>query len=143
MPTPSARGDVAVVEWPASLRVCAAASGSHVRAFRRHLARWLGGDHLEPDVVDDLVLAASEALENCCDHAYAGGPSGGTMCLTARAVDDTLVITVADDGHWRAAGQEPGHRGRGLEMMRALVDEVEVSAGPDGTQLVLTHHVTR
>ena len=134
-------GDAAVAQWPDPLRVSAAAHGSQVRVVRRRLSRWLQGDHLDPDVVDDLVMAASEALENCCDHAFHGASAGGTMTLTAHTADATLVITVADDGCWQEAPTEPGVRGRGLAMMRELVDDVVIESGPQGTHLALTHHL--
>lgn len=63
------------------------AHGSQVRVLRRHLAYWLEGDHLDAEAVDDLVMAASEALENCCDHAFTGASAVGTMTLTARPCD--------------------------------------------------------
>lgn len=134
-------GDSDVARWPDPLRVRAAAHGSQVRVVRGRLSQWLDGDHLDPDLVDDLVMAASEALENCCDHAFTGAAAGGTMTLTACTSDAALVITVADDGLWRKAPAEPGNRGRGLAMMRELVDDVAIESGPRGTHLALTHHL--
>jgi anti-sigma regulatory factor (Ser/Thr protein kinase) len=141
MPKSESLGDADVAQWPDPLRIRTAAHGSQVRVVRRRLSRWLHGDHLDTDLVDDLVLAASEALENCCDHAYTGASAGGTMTLTAQASDATLTITVTDDGCWQEAPAEPGVRGRGLAMMRELVDDVAVESGPQGTQLALTHHL--
>ena len=141
MPNPDAQGAAAVARWPDTLQVSASAQGSHVRLLRRRLTQWLGGDDLDADVIEDLVLAASEALENCCDHAYSGGPGAGTMTLTASQAHDRLVITVADDGSWQLEGAETGHRGRGLTMMRQLVDDVAIEAGPGGTSLALTRYV--
>ncbi|MDD7921774.1 ATP-binding protein [Actinomycetospora callitridis] len=141
MPNPDAHGAAAVPRWPDTLQVSTSAQGSHVRLLRRRLAQWLGGDDLDADVIEDLVLAASEALENCCDHAFSGGHGAGTMTLTASQAHDRLVITVADDGSWQLEGAETGHRGRGLTMMRQLVDDVAIEAGPGGTSLALTRYV--
>lgn len=140
MPSSESLGDADVAQWPDPLRISAPADGGQVRVVRRRLSRWLHSDHLDPDVADDLVMAASEALENCCDHAFTGSPAGGTMTLTAQASDATLIITIADDGCWQEAPTEPGIRGRGLAMMRELVDDVAIESGPQGTQLALTHH---
>ena len=140
MPMSESLGDADVAQWPDPLWISAPADGSQVRVVRRRLSRWLHSDHLDPDVADDLVMAASEALENCCDHAFTGAPAGGTMTLTAQASDATLTITVADDGRWQEAPAEPGIRGRGLAMMRELVDDVAIESGPQGTELALTHH---
>jgi anti-sigma regulatory factor (Ser/Thr protein kinase) len=124
-------GEGAGAQWPEPLRVSAAAEGSRVRLLRRRLAQWLRGHHLDEDVVEDLVLAASEALENCCDHAFEQSSSAGTMSLSARLVGEALVITVADDGCWQQATAGPSQRGRGLALMRELVDEVVIETGPD------------
>jgi len=141
MPNPDALGAAAVTRWPDTLQLSTSARGSHVRLLRRRLTQWLGGDDLDADVIEDLVMAASEALENCCDHAYSGGHGAGTMTLTASQADDRLVITVADDGSWQLEGAETGHRGRGLTMMRELVDDVAIEVGPGGTSLALTRYV--
>ena len=145
MPTPGT-GDTDVARWPDPLRVRVPADSGNVRLLRRRLTQWLGDDHLDDhldeDVVDDLVMAASEALENCCDHAYADR-AAGVMSLCARIADGALVISIADDGVWLDPPLDPGDRGRGLGMMRALADDVDVRAGPDGTLVALTRYVDR
>ncbi|GAA4890163.1 ATP-binding protein [Actinomycetospora straminea] len=141
MTTPDPATDDDVAPWPEPFRVSVPARADHVRALRRRLAAWLGGDHLDADLIDDVVMATSEALENCCDHAYASASSVGTMTLTARALDDALVVTVVDDGTWQTPGRETTGRGRGLAMMRQLVDDVAVESGPAGTELALTRYL--
>jgi anti-sigma regulatory factor (Ser/Thr protein kinase) len=42
-----------------------------------------------------------------------------------------VQLTIADTGGWRE--QRDSDRGRGLELIRALMDEVEVSPGEGGT----------
>ncbi|MHC1558956.1 ATP-binding protein [Actinomycetospora sp. C-140] len=141
MPTPRT-GDTDVAHWPDPLWVRTPADNGNVRLLRRRLTEWLAGDHLDEDVVDDLVMAASEALENCCDHAFVDREAG-VMTLGAHIVDGALVITIVDDGVWQDPPTDPGDRGRGLGMMRALADDVDVRAGPDGTLVALTRHVDR
>ena len=130
-------------QWPEPLDVSTVARASQVRVVRRRLTTWLHGDHLDEDAVDDLVMAASEALENCCDHAYGSGSSPGTMRLAARTLDDGtpgVLVLVEDGGRWQPDEQDPGHRGRGLAMMRTLVDDVTVETGPAGTRIELTRY---
>jgi anti-sigma regulatory factor (Ser/Thr protein kinase) len=56
--------------------------------------------------------------------------------LEARMEDDSVVITVRDRGSWREP--RPGtHRGRGLGIMRATMDSVDVRSTDDGTEVVL------
>ena len=47
------------------------------------------------------------------------------MRVHAHAGDDSLVVTVEDDGKWKPA-QRRDERGRGLPLMRALMDGVEI-----------------
>jgi anti-sigma regulatory factor (Ser/Thr protein kinase) len=46
---------------------------------------------------------------------------------------------VSDDGRWRAS--HPYGRGRGLAIMRALVDDVEVDRGENGTTVTLIKRI--
>ena len=46
-----------------------------------------------------------------------------------------VVITIRDYGAWRAPRE--GDHGRGLSLMRALMDTVEVSPTPEGTTVRL------
>ncbi|MCD2195361.1 ATP-binding protein [Actinomycetospora endophytica] len=133
--------DVDVAPWPAPLRLRTPALSSHVRGLRRRLSRWLPVDHFDVGVVEDLVAAVSEALENCCDHAFADAAASGTMTLSARTLDECLRVSVVDDGVWQIPDTGPTTRGRGIAMIRALIDDVVISSGLEGTQVDLTHHV--
>lgn len=112
-----------------------------VGVLRRALQRWLEGTVDDEDVVDDLTLAASEALENAADHAFSGRPGPGTMTVPARAEGvgphSTVVVTVTDDGSWRTADADRGHRGRGLSMIAQLTDDHSVTSTPGGTTVSL------
>lgn len=125
--------------WPAPWWVRVPATAPQVGRLRRHLRSWLADDHLDPDTSDDLVLAVSEALENCCDHAYPADVATRPMTLTATEIAGRLVITVEDEGRWQPPDTGPSSRGRGLDLIRQLVDEVEIVGGPQGTHLTLTH----
>lgn len=134
-----------------ALDLVAEAGPPRVGAFRRVLRRWLGealearqtaagaspvlDDDLE-DLADDLVLAASEALENVVDHAFADVSEPGSMTLRADLADDVVTIVVSDDGSWRDPTTGPTSRGRGLTLMESLTD-VEVVHGPTGTTVTM------
>jgi PAS domain S-box-containing protein len=104
-----------------------------LRAFRGTLRRWLAAGGAERDVVHDVTMAANEALQNAIEHGHA---------LTRRAVDVVLdrtdgavMVTVTDHGRWREPRATT--RGRGLPLMRALMDSVEVQPGAQGTTVTL------
>ena len=63
------------------------------------------------------------------EHAY--GFEEATFKLNAVRADGEVSITVSDTGGWREPRKTD--RGRGLELMRALMDEVELEAGNAGT----------
>ena len=50
----------------------------------------------------------------------------------ARAADGSVDVEVIDTGTWRPPPADRGFRGRGLELISALAQDVEVTHGPDG-----------
>ncbi|HSK61318.1 MAG TPA: ATP-binding protein [Actinomycetospora sp.] len=133
-----------MAEVDEALHLVVPATPEHVGRLRRAVRRWLRsvlGDEDE-DAVDNLTLAASEALENAAEHAYAGHDEVGTMTLSARrddTADRAVVITVSDTGRWRAPADSTGYRGRGLALIGELTDTHEVQPGPAGTTVTFRH----
>ena len=93
---------------------------------------------LEDEEVADLKLAVTEAVANAVRHAYPEDSAGRvTVELTAAA--GRLEIAVSDQGRGlrdaevlQADGRGRGESGMGLSIIRAIADEVDVGAGPDG-----------
>ncbi|PVZ08160.1 ATP-binding protein [Actinomycetospora cinnamomea] len=121
----------------------AGGTASSVGVLRRALRRWLVGVLDDEDAIDDLTLAASEALENAADHAFVGRGSPGTITVSAEVEHGSearaVVVTVADDGCWRPPSADPGHRGRGLAMIARLAGAHCLVPGRDGTSITLRH----
>ena len=122
---------------PERLRLQFAAAGQELAPARRELRRWLLTTGLDERGRDDVLLAAGEACANAVEHAYDGG--AGTVELVAGVDGDTIDLVVTDHGHWREP--RPSTRGRGLGIMRRLVDEVDVATGEDGTRVHLRRRV--
>jgi len=97
--------------------------------MRSMLRRWLshaGAGELE---IAEIVTACGEAATNAIEHA---GVSGGTRFEVSGGRDGREVeIAVRDQGSWRE--QRPGDHGRGLDLMRTLMDTVAVDPTPEGT----------
>ena len=133
-----------MAEVDEALHLVVPATPEHVGRLRRAVRRWLRsvlGDEDE-DAVDNLTLAASEALENAAEHAYARHDEVGTMTLSARrddTADRAVVITVSDTGRWRAPADSTGYRGRGLALIGELTGAHEVQPGPAGTTVTFRH----
>jgi anti-sigma regulatory factor (Ser/Thr protein kinase) len=101
--------------------------------MRQELRGFLDDTAWPADVVEDLVLAASEAANNAVEHAQP--PTEPFFDVCAAVDDDAVTIVVRDHGAWRQP-TSPSVRGRGLAMMRALADTT-VTAGPHGTTVTI------
>lgn len=98
-------------------------------SMRALLRRWLRhADATEEDVAE-ILAATGEAAANAIEHS---GKGGGGPFEVAGAVDGgEVAITVRDSGSWREKRSEG--RGRGLVMMRQLMDAVDVTPSATGT----------
>ncbi|MGY1653204.1 SpoIIE family protein phosphatase [Geodermatophilus sp. SYSU D01119] len=127
--------DVAVIAvrvTPAPLHETLPADPARLRGVRRTVTAWARAAGLSEDSVDDLQLALGEALANAVEHAYAGNGGGGRCeYRLERTADGSVDVCVRDEGVWRPAPADRGHRGRGLELISALATDVEVARTPD------------
>ncbi|HEY0816196.1 MAG TPA: SpoIIE family protein phosphatase, partial [Pseudonocardia sp.] len=132
--------DVALVVvrlMPAPLAVTLPAAPESLRALRRSIAAWAGTAGLPEAVVDDLQLAVGEAAANAAEHAYpAAGEDATFDCALRRIASGDIDVRVRDRGHWRPARPDPGFRGRGLQVIRALGRDVRLRADPGGTEVL-------
>jgi anti-sigma regulatory factor (Ser/Thr protein kinase) len=127
----SAIADELDLQFPADPKVLA--------EIRRILRRWLRYQGVGDSQTQEITLAVSEACTNAIEHAYSPAPAQFT--LTARAEADDLLFVVTDAGSWRAP--RGTDRGRGLTIIRAAMDEVEVNASDTGTEIVMRRKLSR
>jgi anti-sigma regulatory factor (Ser/Thr protein kinase) len=113
------------VEFPATPEALAS-----MRAVLRRWLRHLGSNEQQ---IAEVATACGEAATNAIEHAGAGG--GAQFEVGGRLDGREIVITIRDYGAWRAPRE--GDQGRGLSLMRALMDTVEVSPTPEGTTVRL------
>jgi serine/threonine-protein kinase RsbW len=116
-----------------------------VRASADELGRAIG---LPPERVEDLKLAVSEAVNNAIDH--------GNQRQSAKLVEvifaldsEKLEVRIRDEGDGvervdfsRKIVEEQNldegmHRGFGMYLISALVDDYEVSSSQHGTVMTL------
>jgi len=89
--------------------------------------------------VSDIVLAVGEACSNAVEH---GHTPGGFLTISCSFEAGVLSIEIADGGAGfdeRAAidtGDWVG-RGRGIRIMRALMDAISHRSTPSGTTVVM------
>lgn len=109
------------------------ASPEQLGAARAVLREWLETIGATNSEVSEILLAANEACMNVIEHAYENGT--GTFTLEGHLDEQTVVLIVRDAGRWsevRARG-----RGRGLKLMEAMMDSVQLSFSSEGTIVVL------
>ena len=110
---------------------------SALPAARHQLSAFLRGLGLERDVVDSILLCVQEACKNAV--RFSGSPRGIDVCVT---LEEGVVHTVVRDygGGFdvsRQTNEAPDpfrDSGRGLFLIRALMDQVEI-LGSSGTEV--------
>jgi anti-sigma regulatory factor (Ser/Thr protein kinase) len=103
---------------------------------RHFLQDWLVRVPIEPAEAADLLLVATELAANAVHHASA---QPGSILMRASVSGPDIVVELEDDGGHPVTLPDPtddlpeplAERGRGLFLVRALVDELdsEVTAG--------------
>jgi anti-sigma regulatory factor (Ser/Thr protein kinase)/putative methionine-R-sulfoxide reductase with GAF domain len=144
VPAGSLRDDVAIVaiqnrEIDSELDLRLPADPKILAEIRLLLRRWLRHYGANDSQTLEITLAVSEACTNAVEHAYSPAPAEFT--LTARADRGLLTFVVTDVGQWREPrGQD---RGRGLTIIRAAMDDVEVDSSETGTAIVMRRRIAR
>ena len=83
------------------------------------------------------MLVVNEATTNCVEHAYRE-MDAGLMRVEATLQRGEICVSVRDFGTWKTPDPQPRTRGRGLPMMRAVSEHVEVNSSPSGTTVEMT-----
>jgi serine/threonine-protein kinase RsbW len=115
-----------------------------VPVVRKVLGEALGVLGVERDCLDDVELVISEACTNVLDHA---GPHDEYVVLVG--IDGTdCTIEVCDEGREFSAPptvdagtliDPDAEHGRGVQLMRALVDDLDFTASDDRGTVVRLH----
>ncbi|MEU8217162.1 SpoIIE family protein phosphatase [Micromonospora taraxaci] len=129
--------DVAVLLYrhPGPLELDFAAESTGLAPVRTALRSWLERCGLNPTNAYNVLVAAGEACANAIEHGHRDNP-GGRIRLRATATADGLHLSVTDSGHWKTPQPDAStHRGRGLLLMRALMDAITVTPSATGTTI--------
>jgi anti-sigma regulatory factor (Ser/Thr protein kinase) len=100
--------------------------------LRATLRRWLlraGASEIE---AYEILTACGEACTNAIRHA--SGPMRTEFEVEAAIVEGGVEIRVRDQGSWRERRRNDVG-GRGLPIIEAYVDEMEITPSPSGTEV--------
>ena len=117
---------------PRTMDIHLVSGDTSLRHAREALRLWLTGAEIGEMEAHDVVLAAWEAIANATEHSL----SVTGFRLQAKLAEDAVRVIVEDNGTWLTPSARPD-RGRGLQLMRALMSSVEVEPGPRGTRVTL------
>lgn len=106
--------------------------------LRNTLGRWLGAAGANENELFDITLSASEAATNAIEHAY--GAREANFTIRCEHDDQQVTITVRDIGRWRTTRPQTG--GRGLEIIRSLLDDVTIDSDQHGTVVTMTKRLS-
>jgi anti-sigma regulatory factor (Ser/Thr protein kinase)/GAF domain-containing protein len=144
VPDEGLRDDAAVVTLqnstvPADLHLRLPAQPKTLAHVRRVLRRWLLDRGADEADVAEVTIAVSEACANAIEHAYSPGPAIFELDATSR--DGEITVAVRDQGRWRAP--RGSNRGRGLSIMIAAMDDVQIERTEAGTEVVMRRRLRR
>ncbi len=123
-----------------------------VEGFLTELARELG---LDEDLTGDLIIAGTEAVNNAIYHGNRLQRELPVRVLARlKQLDDVseLSLSISDRGHDRFAEEHPAgesdlpesllaESGRGMLIIRHLMDEVQVNHDESGTHVLLVKRI--
>ncbi len=136
--------DVAMLLYrqPAPLWLEFAADASNLASSRNTLRGWLTRAGIDSDQIQDVLVATGEAVANAIEHGHRDR-SAGTVSLRATAIVDRLQVTVTDSGAWKTPSQVADFsRGRGIDLMRILMEDCSIRSTEAGTTVSLCAKIT-
>jgi serine phosphatase RsbU (regulator of sigma subunit)/anti-sigma regulatory factor (Ser/Thr protein kinase)/transcriptional regulator with GAF, ATPase, and Fis domain len=123
---------------PAPLELEFPAHVSHLAPTRTALRSWLASARVDPARAMDVLVAAGEAVANAIEHGHRRTPEG-RICLRATTMVDRVQLTITDTGSWKPPGAVPDpRRGRGITLMRQLMQDVTIDHDAAGTTVHLS-----
>jgi serine/threonine-protein kinase RsbW len=107
------------------------ADAVRIADLRQDLRGWLASHGVDEETRQAVLLACSEAVANAIEHGYRGDTSG-IVVVSATMSSDAVEVRVSDQGSWRPATTDVA-RGRGLQLIRQVMDQVVIEKGAGTT----------
>jgi PAS domain S-box-containing protein len=132
--------DVAIVVYRrpnTPFRIENDATANQLADIRHRLTTWLRAGGVPDPLVSDIVLAVNEACTNSVEHAYRGYDPGKILA-EAEIENSEVRARVVDSGSWKTPAADRSTGGRGLPLIRAVSDRVELDCTPAGTTVEMS-----
>jgi anti-sigma regulatory factor (Ser/Thr protein kinase) len=108
------------------------ADPARLAGLRQVLQEWLASAGVPPAAAGQVIVSVSEACANAIEHAY-DSDSAREVDVTARLDERRVEIVIADSSTWKPSQAARTDRGRGLALMRAFMNVVDVDPSPAGS----------
>jgi serine/threonine-protein kinase RsbW len=124
-----------------SLSLCLPRDAISVPVIRHLVRNALDEVGVLPDISDDIEIALTEACANVLRHAGPGDAYTVSVTIGAHKCELRVVDIGHGFDHSSVATEDlvdslSAERGRGLGLMKALVDEIELVSAPEEGTLV-------
>jgi PAS domain S-box-containing protein len=116
------------------------AAAGQLSGVRHQFAAWMRAAAIPEETISDIILAVNEAAANSIEHAYRGHQPG-IVRIEAENDGARVHVRIIDNGSWKPASAGPGARGRGLLLIRAVSDWLEMDCTPTGTAVNMSFHL--
>jgi anti-sigma regulatory factor (Ser/Thr protein kinase) len=110
---------------------------SSVAPMRSRAAAFARAAGASEELAHAVALAVSETVSNVVIHAYVGREPRSVR-VRCRGDGDRVIVEVIDEGVGVEARRDSPGVGRGLALVGALVDALEVASGPGGPGTIVT-----
>jgi len=119
-----------------------------VTEFTENIGEQLG---LSEDVIDDISIAVSEAVNNAIKHGNKNNESKAIE-ISYKIEKEKIIVYVKDNGEGFEIDNVSDPRenenllknsGRGILIMRSLMDDVVVISDNQGTEVQLVKYINR
>lgn len=106
---------------------------------------------LNDDQSDNMAIAITELVNNAIIHANKQNPEKN-VTIRVRYKENCVVVSIIDEGpgfnpQQVANPTDPQNlwkqNGRGLFLVRNLIDEVEINPSPEGTEIILKEYIEK
>jgi anti-sigma regulatory factor (Ser/Thr protein kinase)/GAF domain-containing protein len=111
-----------------------------LRLIRKELRTWLQRVKTTTDEIEDLLLATGEVVTNAIEHGHRNDQR--PVHITATREEHSCRVVVTDQGQWKSPSERIRNdarvRGRGMGLIHALMNDVQIERRPEGTVVTLT-----